>query len=143
MAKRSVRSGGYIAAKRVEVAFGPSGDAVPGIILGTVADPNTSAPVLVRVRIPDGAEYELVIQDPFAFGAALDRDDLTRIGTHAVALVNRKHQLIAIAIGPAVPPNRLEVSANVVRLEGERGAVEIPGIDDQPSWLIFELKPSQ
>ena len=34
-------------------------------------------------------------------------------------------------------------TTRVVRIEGERGAVEIPGLDDQPSWLIFELAATQ
>ncbi len=79
---------------------------------------------------------------PGEVATALDRDDVTRYDGGPLVLVSDRYRLIAIATGPPEPPNLLEVMAGVVRL-GPNGAVEIPGSDGQPSWLLFELASVQ
>ena len=127
----------YIAQRRVIEAFGPGADGSGvAIVLGAE---DLALKRRLRVRGLEGDEFEVGVVDPVAVASALARDDLSRVREHALVLVNRRFRLIAIAIGPATPPNRLEVLANVVRL-GPNGAVEIPGADGQPSWLLFETE---
>jgi len=89
------------------------------------------------VSLPTGwASVE--IDDP-AFGAALERKDLSRYEGHEpVVLLNAYYGLIGLAIGPAAAPRRLEISL-AIRLENG-SAVEILGTDTQPGWLIFRCQ---
>ena len=117
----------------VRHAFGgdPEHPAFPGRIIGNDGD-------ALVISLPTGwATVE--IDDP-AFGRALERTDLCRYEGHElVVLLNVHYGLIGLGVGPAVAPRRLHVVYGAVRLENG-SAVEIPGTDTQPGWLLFRCK---
>jgi len=122
-----------IAPRRVQAAFGDEAASVePMIMVDTQGDRAT-------LRMLDGTERAATIAAGDAFAAALQRPDLTKIrGEHPLLMVNVRRRLIALAFGPAEPPDQIRMLASVVRLE-EGSAVEIPSADEtQPSWLLFE-----
>ena len=125
----------YIAQRRVLESFGPH---ATDAFLALVIDANDISTGL-RVATLTGEEIDLTIADPAAVAAALERDDLSLVRGNPLLLVNRRYRLIAIAVGPPQPPNQLEVAASIVKL-GPAGAVEIPGAEGQPSWLLFEIE---
>ncbi len=124
----------YIAPKRVEEAFGPhAADAYLAVVVSVVGD-------RLQIRLLRGEEREIVPRDAPVVASTLEQHDITRVHGRPLLLVNEFRCLVAIATGPAEPPERLEVSAHFVRL-GEHGAVEMIGSGDlQPSWLLFEIE---
>jgi hypothetical protein len=129
----------YIAPGRVWRAFGAQAvDAFPAVVVTSGGEARSDRAARLRVHDLRGEAHDLPLRDPAAVAAALQRDDLTRFGHHPLVLVSREYRLLAVAIGPPHPPDRLVVLANVAVLSG-RGAVEIPGEGPQPSWLLFEF----
>jgi hypothetical protein len=123
----------YIAPRRVIEAFGPNATEA---FLAFVIDADGRS---LHVQALSGDEIDLTVIDPAAVTTALERDDLSRVRGNPLVLANCRHRLFAIAVGPLQPPNQLEVEASVVKL-GPTGAVEIPGTEGQPSWLLFEIE---
>jgi len=115
----------------VRRAFGadPVHPAVPGFIT-SAEGPD------VAIALVTDEQVALTIDDP-AFADATSRPDLCRDDQQRpLVLVNRHHNLIGLACGPATPPKRLAVNYGVQRLE-DGIVVAIPGFDDQPGWLVF------
>jgi hypothetical protein len=116
----------------VRRAFGgdPEHPPLAGRIIGNDGDE-------LIVSLPTGwASVEI---HDLAFLEALERKDLCRYEGHElVVLLNPRYGLIGLAIGPALAPRRLEIGA-AIRFENG-SAVEIPGTDTQPSWLIFRCR---
>ena len=122
--------------RQVGLAFGedPQTPATPAKVICLVWDQ-------VELLRLDGVAVTVTAVDPEAFEAFLQRDDLCRLLDRPLALVNERRHLLALAIGPPGPPNRLEVQWGVSILDGE-SVVEIPSPDEgvQPAWRLFELR---
>ena len=117
---------------QVSRAFGPGG----GSYVARLVDTEDST---VRVaRVSDGSVATFVIARPDAFGATLERDDLTLLDDASLVLVGPTYGVLGVATGPATPPPSLSVVA-VSRLEGGH-AVEIPASSaEQPSFQLFAV----
>ena len=122
--------------RQVRLAFGedPQTPATPAKVIRSVGDH-------VELLGLDGVAVTVTVVDPGAFEAALQRDDLCRLLDRPLALVNERRHVLALAIGPPGPPNRLEVQWGVSILAGG-SVVEIPSPDEdvQPAWRLFELR---
>ncbi|MDX1691382.1 MAG: hypothetical protein R3290_10200 [Acidimicrobiia bacterium] len=82
----------------------------------------------------DGDPTRWEAADADRLAAILGRDDLTRRDGHPVAMLNvERASLVAIAVGPAILPGRLEVAFGVFSLAEE----SLPGPSpDQPDWHL-------
>jgi len=115
----------------VRMAFGGDLDhqAVTGRVIGRCGQ---------TLSVQTTAGWAGVESDDPGLVDALDRPDVCRHQGEPVVLLNVRYGLLALAVGPAVPPRRLVV-APAVRLQ-DGSAVEIPGIPPQPSWLVFRCE---
>jgi len=94
--------------RQVRLAFGedPHTPASPAKVIGLVGDQ-------VELLKLDGVAATVQVVDSEAFDSALQRDDLCRLLDTPLALVNERRHLLALAIGPPGPPNKLEVQWGV------------------------------
>lgn len=122
--------------RQVRLAFGedPQTPASPAKVVGLVGDQ-------VELLKLDGVAVTVQVADAEAFDDALHRDDLCRLLDAPLVLMNERRRLLALAIGPPGPPNKLEVQWGVAILQGG-SVVEIPSPDEgvQPAWRLFELR---
>jgi len=112
-------------------------------------DPDQPAAPAVLLARQDGVATLGILRDHvvrrFRVGevarlaAVLARPDLCRLGGRPLVLVNPRYRVMAIAVGPPVPPDHVEINYGVSRLE-DGAAVEMPGVDGQPSWHVFGVE---
>lgn len=119
---------------QVRLAFG--GDAEHRPEFAEVVSCEGSKLLLRMLR--DAGLRSFAIAESERLKAALERADVCRWqGKGALAVVSLRYRVLAIAVGPAELPQRVEMNYGVVRLENGV-AIEMPsGSPDQPSWYVF------
>lgn len=122
---------------QVRRALGP--DARPRARLATIT--NAPGDGHVSVRFLDGTTTTVNVADAARLTATLDRADLCRLNGQPFILLSTHNGVLAVATGPAAPPDRLVVTL-VSRLE-DGAVVELVGDGDQPAWQLFALADSE
>lgn len=93
------------------------------------------------LRIEDGELRHFNIDNPPRLEALLGREDLTRLDGRPLALVNRGHGLIAIAVGPPTPPETIEflfvLNIAEMWMPGVPAAKGDPAV--QPDWWLLGI----
>ncbi len=122
---------------QVRLAFGGDREHAPQLAEIESCEANG---VVLR-GILDSVARRFTVADPARLQRVLEREDVCRWqGRGALALVNPRYRVLAIAVGPSVLPRRLEVNYGVARLE-DGAAVEMPSHSpDQPSWYVLSAE---
>ncbi len=87
----------------------------------------------------DGTAHTVRVHQVDRLAKVLGRDDLCRLRSEPLVMVNERYRVLAVATGPASPPSNLAMLI-VCELDEENGVIELLSSDaDQPSWQTFAL----
>lgn len=88
----------------------------------------------------DGTERTLSVHHADRLADVLERNDLCRLRSEPLVIVNERYGVLAVATGPATPPSKLAMLI-VCELDDNGAVVELLSAeDDQPSWRTLALQ---